>query len=271
MDAIAKDIQQAHSNPIAAVLMSYVPGSGGNFLINCLALTDKVVLPSLSLAHKQIMGKLSRQDKLQYLLKEIGKIKENNTWNDLGLGRSNLGLHNTNIAWDLYNHGLIFAIPEHCENDVLSDKKKFPNCRIIGIENSRVFLQRYRSARLIDFANFNRLNDLWTRSRMPDWPELPPAYKENLQQPPFCDLAIDDKIQTLLPSLQQVEDYYHIQDQQATRHAVWIWNAAWFLNEKTCLDNLQRLYEELQLGNIDRNMISKYYRSWIQVLTNFTT
>lgn len=230
-----------------------------------------MVLPSLSLARKQIAGDLSVQDKLEYLLTELGKITQNNTWNDLGLGRSNLGLHNTNIAWDLYDHGLIFAIPAHCENDVLADWKKFPNSRIIGIYNSREFLQRYRPARLIDFENVNKLNDLWSRSRLHDWPELPPAYSDNLLQPPFCDLVIDDEISSLLPSLRQVKDHYRVLDQNANRHAILIWDAAWFFDEKSCLHNLQLLYDVLQLGNADRHMISQYYRSWIQILTNFTT
>jgi len=256
---------------IAPILVSYEPGAGGNFLINCLALNNKVVFSSNLLARKQLENKFSIENKLQYLLSELDKIVDHNMWNDLGLGITQLELGTTNIVEELHKNGLIFALPMHWENEVVSFKRKFPNSKVIGLTNSRVFLSRFRPSRLIDFKNNYKINSLWTESKLADWPAMPPAYFENLQESPFCNISIGDQIKNLLPNLQEVQNYYRIKDTEANKHACWTWDAAWFLDENSCLKNLETLYKVLDLGMLNRDKISCYYRAWIQVLSNFVT
>lgn len=256
---------------ISPIIVSYEPGTGGNFLINCLALNNKVVFSSNPLACKQLANEFSTENKLQYLLSELDKIVDHNMWNDLGLGVTKLELDTTDLTTELYKNGLIFALSAHCENEVLLHKRKFPNSKVIGITNSRSFLSRFRPSRLIDFKNNYEINSLWNKLKLANWPAMPPAYFENLQESPFCNIDISDQIKNLLPRLQEAQNYYYIKDKGANKHACWTWDATWFLDENSCLENLETLYKVLDLGTLNRDKISCYYQAWIRVLSNFVT
>jgi hypothetical protein len=266
---------QEPNNVMSPLFVCYLPGSGGGFLMNCLAFNDKVVFANRPLALQQINNEFSTENKLQYVLSQLDMIVDHNMWKDLGLGIAQLGLDKfcdkLGIVEELQKNGLSFALPFHEQEGALIYKKKFPNAKIIGLINSRIFISKFRPARLIDFANHTEILNLWTQLRATDWPELPPAYLENLEQPPFCHLAISDKIKNLLPSLQEVERYYSIKDQEASEYADWTWDASWFLDEHSFLDNLQKLYHAMDLGQSDRDKISCYYSAWIRVLSTFVT
>ena len=67
-------------------IVCYPYGAGGNFLINCLTLSDDAVFRSSALAQQQLNGQFSYNDKLNYLLEKLATAKNSTVWNDLELG-----------------------------------------------------------------------------------------------------------------------------------------------------------------------------------------
>lgn len=85
-------------------IVCYPAGAGGNFLINCLSLTDNCVLRNAQLADQQLAGKMSVTDKLEYLQAQLKHSKQQQIWNDLGLGCENL--------FGMPSHGYFDRYPE---------------------------------------------------------------------------------------------------------------------------------------------------------------
>ena len=67
------------------VIVSYPANAGGKFLINCLGISDLAVFQDATLAEQQLDGKLSIDDKIEYLSNTVINSTKNN-WNDLHLG-----------------------------------------------------------------------------------------------------------------------------------------------------------------------------------------
>jgi hypothetical protein len=77
------------------VIVCYPHGAGGNFLINCLSLTDQCVLRDSNLAEQQLASGFDVKEKLKYLNDNLEFSKKTKQWNDLNLGCGRLfGIEN---------------------------------------------------------------------------------------------------------------------------------------------------------------------------------
>ena len=89
-------------------ILCYPSNAGGNFLINCLSLSDQCVFRDAQLVNKQLQGKFNYYDKIQYLHDQLNISQQNNKWNDLSLGCSNLFGVDNNLYLVEYHELLLF-------------------------------------------------------------------------------------------------------------------------------------------------------------------
>jgi hypothetical protein len=150
------------------ILFHYPIYAGGKFVMNCLGLSDNMVLQSQSLAQAQIDGTLSFNDKKEYILKYMQgeDILKYNFWSDIHLGCSQLfidGADNSTTHWGLIdniktgkqhssitdtvkflssdnNNKLLFSLVWH--NNTITPI--FPNAKIITFKNNTQMINHRR-------------------------------------------------------------------------------------------------------------------------------
>ena len=73
------------------IIFHYPNFAGGKFVMNCMGLSDNMVLQAQSLAQAQIDGNFSFDDKKEYILSHMkDEDITNGGWSDIGLGCCNL-------------------------------------------------------------------------------------------------------------------------------------------------------------------------------------
>lgn len=166
-------------------IFCFPAGAGGNFLINCLSLSDDCVLRSSVLANAQLNNKFDINDKVQWIKNQIDKSRQENKWEDLELGCSNL--------MGVWSPMYVREFPEILSNkfDPIVTRlidKKIPLCLVTHNVYEIPFIIRYwPNSRLVFFNNtysfqqnrFHkksnpRLSALWDSLKGPSWPIFPP-------------------------------------------------------------------------------------------------
>jgi hypothetical protein len=145
------------------IIFQYPPFAGGKFVMNCLGLSDNMVLQSQSLAQAQIDGNFSFDDKKEYILTHMQTedILKNNFWGDLKLGCFQLfGLTHFSRQQDWIgdkqrslitdtakflssenNNKLLFSLVWHS----LAVPSMFPNAKIITFKNNEQMINHRTS------------------------------------------------------------------------------------------------------------------------------
>lgn len=166
-------------------IIAYTRGSGGKFLANCLALSHSVLFQHMEIANKQMLKNMSSDDKIDFLLTQLGDISGD--WNDLNMGEFQLfGIDDeksltkswtestdvfTNIKRLGFNCPITCHSPEHLE-ELLNI---FTQARVILFVDNKEFLLR---------RAHKTLGEYWNQIRGPSWPLDPPKSKVELQQLP---------------------------------------------------------------------------------------
>jgi hypothetical protein len=139
------------------IIFQYPTGAGGKFVAACCGLSDNMILNNGILAQRQINQKLSKKDKLDYLIKSITGIT---TWNDFNLGCNQL----FGIAIDAYDKildceiepritpviaklqhtDLKFSIVAHTPYVCKLGVNKWPNARIVQFNHNKEFYNKFR-------------------------------------------------------------------------------------------------------------------------------
>jgi len=178
-------------------ILCYPNNAGGNFLINCLSLSDQCVFRDAQLVNKQLQGKFNYYDKIQYLHDQLNISQQNNKWNDLSLGCSNLFGVNNNLYLVEYHELLLFQF-DSVINKII-DKK----LNMFLVANSTIYLEAilkfWPNAKVIvftDYRNFinKRINhhkkvstqllSYWNKIKDPTWPSVPPSSQDEFIQLP---------------------------------------------------------------------------------------
>ena len=106
------------------IFFHYPAYAGGKFVMNCMGLSDSMVLQSQSLAQAQIDGTFSFDDKKEYILSHMKNedIKKGE-WGDLELGCSQLfidGADKSDTHW-----GLVYNIKTGKQHSSITDTARF--------------------------------------------------------------------------------------------------------------------------------------------------
>lgn len=219
------------------ILVCYPMGAGGNFLINCLGLSDNCVFSHSDLAKKQLLGKFDFQSKVDYLMTRLDQCQQKGYWDDLGLGFAELlGFPANNSAFSNLNFKHIVEKYIHPVMDEIFRSKQyfFLACHdTFSVRQYKIF---WPNAKLIIFNNFSQFNK---RRRLGNRP----SHR-------LVSELWDADIEVVL---QQVSDPFH-------------WNCLWYDEEQLVLQNLDRCCDWLNIEPIDHQAIKIYRKRWLEVV-----
>jgi hypothetical protein len=172
------------------VIVCFPTNAGGNFLINCLSLTDQCVLRNSLLCIKQLTHGMTVNDKIKYLLSQL-ELAATNEWNDLNLGCASLFGIESQLYFteypeiiekkffpcvtDLINLGKYLFIVAHSIQTVEAIQKFWTNSRVVFFTEYQQFLDNrqhihLRPRKIKNYA----LIEYWQLIKGETWPNMPP-------------------------------------------------------------------------------------------------
>jgi len=274
--------------------MHYPYGAGGNFLINCLSLTDQCVLRNSVLAEQQLDQNFGTQKKIDYLQHQLEKSLVDNKWQDLGLGDMQLFGIDHRIYQSEYPELIEFRfssvirrlikkqkylfLNSHSTQVLKAQMEFWTNSKVIFFQNYHSFVQErgYSSDQLFT-TNHVFLIDYWNKIKGPEWPSQPPVTLDEFSRLP-------DSIQIELQQdfhgeifrwLDRSKLYTNLYDQEAQRlfcqfkNRAYTWDVA-----KTFSGNFSAFFEELckcaKWADInieaDKDTLEEFYHKWLHVI-----
>lgn len=272
------------------IILCYPAGAGGNFLINCLSLTDQCVLRDAKLAEQQLSTGFSVQEKLNYFRNQLKLSLINQRWQDLNLGCSNLfGIDNemyffqypeiiqkkfNYVIEQLINQEKYLFIVAHSTQFLDAYLKFWSQARVIFLTDYRDFVYQRGYGTKVDIK---RLTAYWSTVRGDTWPSTPPlTYKQFLQLPDAIqhELEIDFhgeifKWITPSPTVEELHDCAIIQqlDKLGTRAYTWSVEANFTGNEQNFITNFNKCAQWVGVTvDVSDSELNAYYRHWQDVI-----
>lgn len=270
-------------------IVCYPPGAGGNFLINCLSLSDDSVLSDSILANDQLQGRLDQNAKISYLKTQLDLAEQTKNWNDLNLGNKQFFGINSHDVVDTFTEIISYKINSIvgdcidagkriffiCHNilHLLSLLKIWPNSKVIFFTNYQNFLQRrpgYNQPR-----HHKMLNRYWLTVKDPSWPQDPPR---NLDE--FSELS-----QSIQDELIDLHKFYIAQwfEFESCHDRLWndqviqmcqknpknsfTWNVTnSYTNVENLINSLHEISNKFKFQLIDTKIIEWYFHRWKTVI-----
>jgi hypothetical protein len=278
-------MQNINFNTDNIVIVYYSKDSGGKFLINSLGLSDDAVFQSAELAEKQLNGMFTIDNKIQYLINELGNVQD--TWNDLNLGcsqffgindfdyrsyTSDLIKQNTDIfnpvLEKISNKNLKFFVA--CHDFFYLEKllSLWPNARIIFFENSENFIN-FRTG-ILDQIKLH-----WDTIRGVDWPETNPSSLSDLEKK--CSSQVLEEITSQFPYIRSKiirrtwqteynEGKLKTYKSHKVKNQKLFWDTDLYFSCEDTVNKIEQFYHKLELTNFNREYITTYYNLWINKL-----
>lgn len=204
----------------------YPSATGGKFLINCLGLNDKAIFQHKELAQKQMDGKFTVEDKINYINEQLSISLETGNWYDLNLGDAELynrytdrtsypypeflyKKQKTAILKKCIENKLHWFTVEHSLQELESQKKVWTNSNVIIYKNYKNFLKERVGVHSI-------IKDLWRNLKGESWGscKAPRDLEEYNELPNFIkkELAEDyeDRIYQYLEDEEELYTLWHV-------------------------------------------------------------
>jgi hypothetical protein len=264
------------------IIVRYPGNAGGKFLINCLGLSNQVVLQDNQLAQLQVSELLSPQEKFFILLDKLNQVTD--TWNDLNLGCSQLFIENyvgkltqiNPIIKKVMDSNLFVCMVAHNDRIFKNILNTWPNAKIIYFTNYDLFIDKYRSFASRKYQNLASLLQFWSMDKKQNWPDLPPASIQALESWPehvmnelysgkynhIIDLIFDEQEQ----NKHYQSTIQNIKFLSSACHWVESFDVGCYLDCDSVIKEVERIYQALDLKDFNKDYILQYYKKWIQVL-----
>jgi len=253
------------------ILIIHLGGDGGNFLINCLSMSDHVYF-----------NNLSKKDKVLYFFSGITNQPE--IWNDICMWSGSITT--TKIELNKFNTLKNFLIKSHYplgidKNDTrqLKNLKLIDHCLsrikyLIVFENTILFscLRYFFDENGVSKTCYQQINsdkiclpkdDFLNSLTIQEYFLLSEEQKNHLKN------KYEFKFETMIQFLND-EFKNNEHDFQYTKHIsqnyTFIWDVNWFLSEDDTVNNIQKLYQILEFDDWNENLIRFMYRMWIKKL-----
>ena len=212
------------------VVIWYHNYSGGKTLLNCLALNDGALFPDKNMAEAQLDGKFTTDDKMNYVRTELSKLKKGDFWNDLNLSCDNFfGIKKA--EYEQQFRGVYYNTV--VKRAVDSNLKFF---RATHYKNQLFpILNIWKNAKLILLDNVEQFVERRCKAdhRIINYYDMLKGFRENINE---------------LSSLPNVVAKFD------TR--------AWDRTETT-VEEVERMYNVLNLPNFNKNYIAEYHKKWL--------
>ena len=219
------------------VMFQFPRYAGGKFVINCLGLSDNMVLQSQSLAQTQIDGTISFENKKEYIIEHLDWEDCADGWADLRLGCIELfvaddGRHQKNVEEII---DCIFTRKQHDRiNDTVKYLSQQEDRHLLFpiVTHSSNYRRLYPNAKTIQWKN----NAEFVRKRT----ELLPTHR--------------------MPS---AEHKWNTMNQS---EADFVWDTNWYNNLTQTMDGIHSLYNFLNLNDWDKvkEFVEEYYYVWTE-------
>jgi len=272
------------------IILCYPEGAGGNFLINCLSLSDQCVLRDAKLAEQQLIVGTSAKEKLDYFQTQIDISKRTNRWNDLGLGCDNLfGVESLSylesypeiiekkfnyVIPQLINQQKYLFIVAHSTQYFNACYEFWPNARAIFLTDYHDFVQQRN---YLGAENKTKLTDYWNTVKGPDWPIAPPTTnKEFMLLPHAIQKELIDnfhgEIFRWVDSSVLQEELHNRAVDQLIEHMgenAFVWNVDHAFNgdQQAFIKALEQCadWAGIQISATEEDIL-RYYRNWLEVI-----
>ena len=230
--------------------------AGGKFVINCLGLSDNMVLQKQSLAQKQIDETLSLEDKKKYIIEYLSWEDAADGWADLRLGDVELFVNDEKQNTEVAMYHLSLGKQDDDINDTVKFLSQQEDRHLLFpmINHSdTVYRGRYPNAKVIQFKN----NDDFVRTRT--------SLLRDNQMP-------RDEEQWNNVANEISDEFKEKFGKNATfvlqKEADFLWDTNWFNSVEDTLAGLQSLYRFLNLNdwNKVKEFIEEYYCLWIKAI-----
>lgn len=216
------------------VLLAYTYSSGGNFLINCLSLSDDVCSSFNSV-----------KDKEKYFYDKLGS--QELYWVDFTINNQKYTYNDI----ELNNKEKYFFISTHIVEDKDESKSlvdyhlyHLKNCKIIYFINPNLFCELRRCVhnykKISNFSKFNSLNHI----TLDNYFNLSEFEKNKLKN------KYNDK---------KKYSYCDIK----TKKEIYIWDVNCFLSENDFLYLIKQFYDGFCLSGFDEELLRNFYKAWI--------
>jgi hypothetical protein len=252
-------------------LVNYPPGSGGKFLINCCALSNRAVFQDEKLATLKLRNQLPINDKINLLINRIDSLKVGN-WNDLGMGcgelfgdalfdYTNVDAY-TNVIHPLSNGDDVFFKVTHTDVFAKQWKSQWKNAMVINFTNCNEFISSVRRETSSNALAY-RKTSYWDAIRDKSWQLNPPNTFDEYEKLPSY---IKEDITEI--NRGELLGYLH-NDEKVVFDNSFEWDAKWLLNIDDALYNINRVYAYLGLNDFEHNIdnIALFYNKWFKHIT----
>ena len=239
------------------VVFQFPRYAGGKFVMNCLGLSDNMVLQSHSLAQRQVDGTISLEDKKKYIIEHLDWEDAADGWADLRLGDVELFVDDEKQNADEAMSSLFLGKQHDRINDTVKFLSQQEDRHLLFptiIHNATFHRERYPNAKVIQWKN----NDDFVLRRT----SLLPGYRMPIDNEKWNNVA------------NEIPDSFKEKfGQKATfvlqKEADFIWNTNWFNSVEETLDGIKSLYNFLDLTDWDKVkefIEEEYYCLWIKAI-----
>ena len=242
-------------NTSSIVVFQFPRYAGGKFVVNCLGLSDNMVLQRQSLAQRQVDGTISLEDKKEYIMKHLSWEDAADGWADLRLGDVELCVTDESSQSNIV--AAMNSLTYGKQHDDINDTVKFLSQQedrhllFPMISHSDTFYrERYPNAKVIQFKN----NDDFVRTRT----SLLRDNQKPRDEEQWNNVAneISDEFK---------EKFGKNSSFILQKEADFLWDTNWFNSTEETLDGVHSLYNFLNLTDWDKvkEFVEEYYNSWI--------
>lgn len=258
--------------------------------MNCLALSEFVVLQDRVLAANQLQGTLSAADKLEILLSRLAVT--DHVWNDLGLGCAQL-FGDTRFTWypprpltcyklwpvvsELSQSSLYFPLVCHDLVNVRQTLLHWPNAKTLRVINGPAFIARFRPHADTEYGSeLSAVQRIWQTIRGPDWPEHAPESREDFFALPASilqEIRQHDAEDSMLKNLLSQQDNRFVDhensqilDMASRKGKLFNWDAACVIDKNNFLSCIYELYAWLGLPDFRADLVGPFYDSYVAKL-----
>lgn len=252
-------------------IIYYPPGAGGKFIINCLALTNDVVLQDEVLAKEDLSGNLTIRNKFDLLRNRLEKEDAYN-WKDLELGDIQLfgiGLPQFNKRYFLNKKIISSAVTQlsysdkiffnvcHSIQQLEVSKNIFKNAKVIQLINASAVVDRRK-------RNYKVQNEFkldyyhkWKTIKGVNWGEAPTSLEELYARQEY------DEIKNNFPELLfSIIKCFEIEKIKSEIVGDYLWDCNNFLDETSFIKAIKKLASDIGISEPNMIYTKELYNIW---------
>lgn len=221
-----------------AILFYWKSGAGGLFLVNCLALSEKV-----HTLYKDL------QSKVDFLNKSLDE--QNLFWSDIYLTPSIVEYDTP----EYIHNGKYTIIFDHDPKNVKLHLKHWNNLDVIYFINPDLFCKIRRLLK-----NHDGTLTKYSCEKIKNYNEkIIPKFISDFNS---LSVSIQNKLKNIFSSEETINSFCFLKN----KRLFYVWDTNWYFSEECTIMKVKEIYEYLNFSDFNEDIIRCYYRKWISKL-----